>query len=284
METRVYSPEPALTRPREFLHVMWADLLASRELAIALAKREIKVLYRQSVLGYLWAFLPVLGTTAIFLFLRSGGAFQTLDSGMSYPLYVLTGTILWQVFVDAVNGPLKIVNASRLMLVKINFPREALVLAGVMITGFNFLVRLLVLIPALFYFSKQGLYTCSVSMLLFPVGVFSLVLLGYTLGLLITPLGMLYKDVNLGVQMVLGLWMFLTPVILALPDAGMVASIMRWNPVTSVLDTTRSWLVGIPPALVMEMICVTAISFAALIFGWIFCRVSLPHVIARMGM
>lgn len=106
LQVRVYSPEPALKHPGQFFRDMFKDIAASGELALALAKRDISAQYRQSMLGYVWAFLPVLGTTFVFLFLRSGGAFETGDSGIAYPVYVFVGTTLWQLFVDAVNGPL----------------------------------------------------------------------------------------------------------------------------------------------------------------------------------
>jgi len=285
MQTRVYSPEPAMKRPMEFFSRMWADIFISRELASALAMRDIKVLYRQSILGYVWAFLPVLGTTGVFLFLRSGGAFATSDSGMAYPVYILVGTILWQVFADAVNGPLKMVASSRAMIVKINFPRESLILAGMFVTGFNFIVRLLILIPAMIFFYWKGLYTFQwESLLLFPLGVIGVVLLGYALGVLLTPVGMLYKDVGMGVQMVLMFWMFMTPVVLTIPDSGILSKVMEYNPVSPVLDTTRAWLVGASPTYFMEACIVFGLSIIFLFIGWILYRIALPHVIARLGM
>jgi lipopolysaccharide transport system permease protein len=285
MQTKIYSPEPALKHPSEFFRMMWADIRASRELAIALAMRDIKVLYRQSILGYIWAFLPVLGTTGVFLFLRSGGALTTLDSGIAYPVYLLIGTILWQVFADAVNGPLKVVTSSRAMIVKINFPREALILAGMLITCFNFLVRLLVLVPALIFFAWKGSYIFTwESLYLFPLGVVAVILLGYAIGVLLTPIGMLYKDVGMGVQMVLMFWMFMTPVVLTIPESGLLATVMRLNPVSSVLDTARSWLVGIEPTFLLESLIVLGCSLFFLVIGWILYRVALPHVIARLGM
>lgn len=285
METRVYSPEPALKNPGRFFRDMWKDLLASRELAIRLAQRDISAMYRQSMLGYVWAFLPVLGTTGVFLFLKSGAGFSTSESEIPYPVYVLVGTILWQVFVDAVNGPLKVVTASRAMLVKINFPRESLILAGMLITGFNFVVRLMILIPALVWFAIKGQYVFDpMSLLLFPAGVAALVLLGYCIGVLLTPLGMLYKDVSMGVQMIMMFWMFLSPVVVVIPESGMVAEAMKWNLATPTLDAARAWLVGADPMFPMHF---AAVVFGALVFlgiGWVVYRISLPHVIARLGM
>jgi len=195
------------------------------------------------------------------------------------------GTILWQLFVDAVNGPLKMVTSSRGMLTKINFPREALILAGMLMTGFNFLVRLILLVPALLFFAWKGIYTFHLpSLWLFPFGILSIVILGYTLGLLLTPIGMLYKDIQMALTMVMMFWMFVSPVVVAIPESGPVATVMKWNPVSPMLDTTRAWLLGVEPQLFGHYLAILGISLVFLLVGWILYRVALPHVIARLGM
>jgi ABC-type polysaccharide/polyol phosphate export permease len=78
-----------------------SDLLASRELAWRLLVRNISAHYRQSLLGYAWAFVPPLFTTLIWVFLSSQNILDIGNNGMPYPLFVLTGTILWQNFVEA---------------------------------------------------------------------------------------------------------------------------------------------------------------------------------------
>lgn len=286
MESRLYSPEPVLKDPAVFFKGMWADIKASRELAFALAKRDFSSKYRQSALGYLWAFLPVLGTTFVFLFLRSGGAFETGDNQtMAYPVYVFIGTSLWQVFVDAVNGPLRMVSSSRTMLVKINFPREALILAGMIVTILNFLIRLILIVPGLIYFATQDLYTFSwSSLILFPIGVAAIILVGYMIGLLLTPIGLLFRDIQMALAMIMTFWMFLSPVVVTIPEGGTLGLIMRWNPVSSVLDCSRLWLLGLETTLLPQFFVMIGTSVVLLGLGWIFFRISLPHVIARLGM
>lgn len=267
---------------------MAADLSASWELSIALARRDLSAMYRQSILGYLWAFLPVLATTGVFLFLRSGGAFSTWEHPIPYPVYLLVGSILWQVFADAVQGPLKVVTSSRAMLVKINFPRESLIIAGFLLTVFNFFVRLAILLPALVFFSSKGMFDFNWSALYaFPAGVLAVILLGYAIGVLLTPLGILYKDVSMGVTMVLSFWMFLSPVVIGIPapgSDGLLRRLMLWNPATHVLDCSRAWLVGADAPLITGFWLVSLCAFVFLGFGWIIYRISLPHVIARLGM
>jgi lipopolysaccharide transport system permease protein len=282
---RIYSPSSVLRRPVALFREMGADIAASWELAVALARRELSARYRQSFLGYVWAFLPVLGTTGVFLFLRSGGALSDWDHPIDYPVYLLIGSVLWQVFADAVQGPLRVVTASRAMLVKINFPREALVSAAMLVTWFNFAVRLAILIPALIYFSYKGQFTFDWSAVYaFPLGVAGLVLLGYTIGLLLTPVGMLYKDIQMGVGMILGFWMFLSPVVVTIPNSGGLATFMHLNPVTPMIDTARAWLVGAETPLLGNFLWVAAGAFVFLLLGWLLFRVALPHVIARLGM
>ena len=128
LKETVYTPDSELLSFGKLLRSMWSDLLASRELAWRLMVRNISAQYRQSLLGYTWAILPPVVTTAIWVFLNSQKVFNVGDAGMPYPVFVLTGTVLWQTFTDALNSPLKVVTESKAMLAKINFPREALIL------------------------------------------------------------------------------------------------------------------------------------------------------------
>ena len=140
LKETVYSPDSELRNPGRLVHSMMSDLLASRELAWRLFVRNISAQYRQSLLGYFWAFIPPLFTTLIWVFLNSQNILDIGDTGMPYPLFVLTGTVLWQTFADALDSPLKLVSKSKAMLAKINFPREALILTRSGMVLFNFAI------------------------------------------------------------------------------------------------------------------------------------------------
>jgi lipopolysaccharide transport system permease protein len=280
----VYSPMSSLRDPARFFREMVKDTSAASGLAMALARRDVSSMYRQSLLGYVWAFLPPLGTTAVFLFLRGGGAFDTGDPGMAYPVFVLIGTLLWQVFADSINGPLKSVTNARAMLTKIRFPCEALILSAFYTTLFNFVVRMLILIPALGWFTWNGTFQWNASaLLLFPIGVLGIVLVGYAIGVLITPAGMLYNDVSMGLQTIMIFWMLVSPVVLVRASHGVVGQVMNLNPVTHVLDFTRNGLVGQTCDWTAFLI-VTGLSVLGLLVGMVVYRVALPHAISRMGM
>ncbi|MFC1688130.1 ABC transporter permease [Pseudomonadota bacterium] len=279
LKETVYTPDSELLSFGSLLHSMWNDLLASRELAWRLLVRNISAQYRQSLLGYAWAFLPPLFTTAIWVFLQSQKVFNVADPGMPYPVFVLTGTVLWQTFVEALQAPLNAVSESKGMLTKINFPREALILMGVGQVLFNFSIRVLVLIPVFWWFDV-GLH---ISVLLVPLGVMGLILLGTSIGLSLTPLGMLYQDIGRALSFGTQALFFLTPIIYPVPQASWAGLLVRLNPVTPLLETTREWLVTGTASQLTGFIWVTFASLLLLCISWVLYRISMPHLISRMS-
>ena len=134
---KIYTPDSSFASPARMLGEMLRDLSASRELAWRLAVRDISAQYRQALFGILWAFIFPLSNTLVCVFLNSSGMVKLDDTPLPYPVYVFTGTMLWAIFMDALNAPLQQAIAARPMLAKLNFPREALILSGIYQTLFN---------------------------------------------------------------------------------------------------------------------------------------------------
>lgn len=275
----VYTPESPLRHPGRMAREMFRDLLASRELAWRLFVRDISATYRQSFLGYIWAFLPPIVTTLTFTFLSSQDILRVGETPVPYPAFVMMGTLFWQAFFDALNSPLKVVDEARYMLAKINFPREALILSGLAEVLFNFSIRLTLLVPVMLIYQVP----VSASLLLVPVGIFSLMLLGLAFGMLIAPVGILYGDVGRATVLLGGFWMLLTPVVYPTPRHGLGAWLAQWNPVSPVLLTTREWLTAQPVTHPAGFVLITLASVLALLCGWVLYRLSLPILIERMG-
>lgn len=147
----VYTPESPMRHPARMLSGMFRDLLAGRELAWQLALRDIKAQYRQTALGLLWAFILPLAHTLTWIFLSGSGIVTVSDTALPYPVYVFTGTMIWAIFMDAVNAPLQQTIAAKHMLAKINFPREALVVSGIYQTLFNGAIKIALLLAALLF-------------------------------------------------------------------------------------------------------------------------------------
>ncbi len=275
----VYTPESLLANPLRLAKEMFRDLAGSRELAWRLTVRDLSAQYRQAFLGFLWAIILPLANTLVWIFLSRSGVVNVSDTSLPYPVYVFTGTMLWAILMDALNAPLQMVNASKNMLAKINFPREALVVAGVYQTMFNALIKVALLLIALL---AMGIYP-DWSVLLFPLGVLSLILVGTVIGLMLTPIGLLYTDVGKAVPLLMQFLMYLTPVVFAMPKEGLPATLFQINPFTPLILTARSWLTGMTPEYLGYFMIVNVIAIILLFVFWIVFRLAMPILIERMG-
>jgi lipopolysaccharide transport system permease protein len=251
----------------------------SRGLAWRLFIRDTRAQYRNSVLGYLWVFIPPFVAALPFIFLQAQGVIGIGDTPLPYGAYAMLGTTIWQVFADALNSPLQAASGARSMLTRINFPREALLLSGLLQVGFSFSVRLLLLAGIFVWYDIVP----ALTFLLFPIGVLALMLTGFVIGVLLTPIGLLYGDVQRTLPIATGFLLLLTPVLYPTPQSGLAAKIVSLNPLTPLVTTTRDWLTtGVTPQLA-GFITVTTLMLLLLLTVWIVYRVALPHVIARLG-
>ncbi|MBE9166956.1 ABC transporter permease [Pleurocapsales cyanobacterium LEGE 06147] len=259
---------------------MWRDLLASRELAWRLLVRDISAKYRQSFLGIIWAFIPPIVTAAGFTLAKSGGVVNVGNTDLPYPAYVMFSMALWQTFVEALNGPVQGVAEAKAMLARINFPREAIILAKLGEIFFNFGIKLILILGLFIWFKMPVTW----SIILAPVALIHLVMLGTFLGLLLAPVGGLYKDFSMGITLATGLWLFLTPVVFPVPSGeGVFGTIVKFNPVTPLLVTTRELATTGVISDPVGFWIVSGIALGGLIFAWIVYRLAMPFVIERIS-
>ena len=275
----IYTPDSQLSNPFRMFREMLADLVASRQLAWRLTVRDLSAQYRQTFLGFLWAIILPLANTLVWIFLSRSGVVNLSDTPLPYPVYVFTGTMLWAILMDALNAPLQIVSASKSMLAKINFPREALVLSGIYQTMFNALIKIVIL----WVFLVVTGISPGWGGLLVPIGLISLILVGTVLGLMITPVGLLYTDVGKALPLLMQFLMYLTPVVFAMPQEGLAATVIRLNPLTPLIVTTRDWLTGLTPEFLGYFIAVNVTAIFFLFMFWIVFRLAMPILIERMG-
>lgn len=205
---------------------MFRDLGASRTLAWRLAVRDLSAQYRQAFLGILWAFILPVANTLTWIFLSRSGVVSVGETALPYAVYVFAGSMLWAIFMDAINAPLQQTTAAKPMLAKLNFPRESLIVSGVYQTLFNASIKVALLLAVL---PIMGI-ALGTHLLLVPIGLLSLVLVGTAIGLLLTPVGLLYTDIGKGLPLLMQFMMYLTPVVFPIPKEGLAASIFTLNP------------------------------------------------------
>ena len=275
----VYTPESQLSAPGLLVRTMWQDLKASRELAWRLFVRDISAKYRQSLLGVFWAFLPPIVVGLVFIILQSKKVVNFGETDIPYPVFVLFGTTLWQLFTESLNAPLNSVRMAKPMLAKINFPREALIVSAFYGVLFNLLIKLVVLIGIFIFFRIQVTW----GLLLAPLAMVMLILLGMAIGLLLTPLGMLYTDVAAGLIVITQLWFFVTPVVYPPPQSFPYSLVTTLNPVSPLLIGARDLATKGALANTEAFLIVSGLTFAGIFFAWLIYRAAAPIIIERIS-
>ena len=276
----VYTPESRVRHPLQLFKEMGRDLLASRELAWQLMVRDISAQYRQSFLGIFWAVIPPIVMAAGFTLASNSKVIAIGATDLPYPAYVMFSMTLWQTFVEALNAPVQAVAEAKQMLAKINFPREALILAKLGQVFFNFAIKLILIVGLFVWFQIP----VSWSAILAPVALIHLVMLGTFFGLLLTPFGALYQDFSKGLTLATGFWLFLTPVIYPVPSgSGIFGAIVKLNPVTPLLVTTRELATKGVVSDPQGFWVASLIAIVGLLLAWMVYRLAMPFVVERMS-
>lgn len=258
---------------------MGRDLLASRELAWRLLVRDISAQYRQSLFGVVWAFVPPLITAVTLTYARNAGVVNIGDTDIPYLAYVMFSMALWQTFTEALMGPIQAVNSAKPMLAKINFPREAIVLAKLGEVFFNFAIKLLLIVALFLWFRIPVPWT----VVLAPVALVHLVAFGTAIGLWLAPIGALYQDVTRALPLIMSPWLLLTPVVYPPPQSGVFGTIVQLNPVTPLLVTTRELATVGTVSHPGGFWLASGLALVFLLLGWLLYRLAMPFIVERMS-
>jgi lipopolysaccharide transport system permease protein len=276
---KIYTPESQMKTPKNLLRLMWSDFKESKELAWRLAVRDISAQYRQSLLGIAWAFLPPIAMALVFILLQSKKVVSFGTTDIPYPVFTIVGTTLWQVFTESINAPLKSVMASKTMLAKINFPREALIISAFYQTVFGFLIKSVIIAAVLIMYPVNF----RVGTLFAPIAILMLILLGLAIGLLLTPIGTLYRDISSGLTVILQFWFFITPVVYPPPQTFPYSIVAVLNPVSPLLIAARDLITKGVLTNTIPFLIFSGLTLFAMAFAWLMYRVSLPIIIERMS-
>lgn len=214
-----------------------------RELLYFLTKRDIKVRYRQTVLGGLWAIIQPLFTMVVFT-LFFGRMAQMPSDGIPYPIFVYAGLLPWTYFANAVSMSGNSLVGSAHLITKVYFPRLIVPASAALAGLLDFFVALIVLIGLMLYYQVLP----GPAILLFPVlaGLTFLCALG--VGLWLSALNVQYRDIRYVIPFLIQLWMFVSPVIYPI---SLVSESYRWlmavNPMGGVIHAYRATLLGHQP-------------------------------------
>jgi lipopolysaccharide transport system permease protein len=246
------------------------DLWTYRELVYFMIWRDVRVRYKQTMLGAAWAIIQPVLTMLVFTFIFGRVAKLPTDSNIPYPIFSYVALLPWGLFVTALNQASRSLTSNNNMITKIYFPRLVLPLASVLSGLVDFVIAFVILIGMMFYYrvvpSISALWTLPLFLLLAIITA-----LGVSLWL--AALNVQYRDVNYALPFMTQFWLFLTPVAYS---AKLISE--KWqlvysiNPMAGVVNGFRWALLGTDTGPGPEMAISVAISLLVLIGGLFYFR------------
>jgi lipopolysaccharide transport system permease protein len=211
-----------------------------RELLYFLTKRDIKVRYKQTVLGGLWAIIqPVFAMVVFTLFF--GRLAKIPSDGIPYPIFVYAGLLPWTYFANAVSSSGNSLVGSANLITKVYFPRLIVPASASMGGLLDFLIAMLVMGALMIYYH----FIPSLAILLFPILVGLTFLCAVGVGLWLSALNVQYRDIRYVIPFLIQLWMFVSPVIY---PVSMIKQEYQWllalNPMGGVIKAYRAAILG----------------------------------------
>ncbi len=235
LHVRVISPRRGVLR-------RMADVYAARELLVALVRKELKVKYKDSALGFVWSMLNPALYLAVFyvvfsLFLKNGIPL--------FPIWLLSGLLVWNFFSMVLPTATGTVIANSSLVKKVSFPREVLPLAAVGAGMVHFCLQGLVLLGALAAFRHP---VAPAYLWLVPIALLYLVLLTSALAVALSAMNVYVRDLQHLLELVLLGWFWMTPIVYPYRQVSDPLSVPAWaflaNPITPVVVVFQRSLYG----------------------------------------
>jgi lipopolysaccharide transport system permease protein len=216
------------------------ELWHYRELLYILAWRDVKVRYKQAVLGATWAVLQPVVMMAIFTLLFSRIA-NVPTEGVPYPIFAFVGLLPWTLFASATAGSGASLVGNQNLVSKVYFPRLVIPAGAIFAWIPDFIISSVLLFVLMAIFGFMPPLTAA----LLPLVMVAAMIAAFSVGVWLSALNVAYRDVQYVVPFLIQAWLFLTPV--AYPTTSIPPN-LRWltglNPMTWVIDFSRWALLG----------------------------------------
>ena len=232
-------PETLVIQADQAEQHYWRDLWRYRELLGFLAWRDIKVRYKQAVLGITWSVIQPAVQTVLLTFVFSKLA-KMPDGGVPYPLLVLAGLLPWQLFSSAFGGASNSLVGNANLISKIYFPRLIVPLSALAVALVDLLILLVIALPVTLLYGVMPTWR----LLLLPVFIFLGLLVAFGAGLWITALTVKYRDFRFISPFLLQIGLFVTPIGYRTDFLPNWRDLLALNPLTGVVNGFRWCLLG----------------------------------------
>lgn len=222
----------------------WKDLWRYRELFYILSWRDVKVKYKQTVLGLLWAIIRPLLTMLVFTFVFGKVAKMDVNSMVPYAIIVFAGLLPWQFFSNALTESSNSLVGNTNLITKVYFPRMIIPASSVITSFIDFFISLIILLGLFVYYQ----YTPPVTIFLMPVFWIMVFFASFGPGLYLTALNVKYRDFRYIIPFIIQFGLFISPVgynSSQIPEKWMWAYSL--NPMVGVIDGFRWCIVKDAP-------------------------------------
>lgn len=244
------------------------EIYKSRELLKNLTMKELKLKYKNSVLGFLWSFINPLMMMVVYTIVFDNILKSRLpNDNTNFSVFILSGILVWTFFQTSIITGTHSIVGNAALIKKVYFPREIIPLSIIFSAFLNYLNNLVILFFALIVFGVP----ITFNILLLPVVL--VLLLGFTIGLtlILSALNVYYRDVAHFIEVIFMAWMYLTPIVYSeklILNHENFKFLLYINPMSLVVVNLRKVVVyGQLPDL-MQMIILAAYSIVFLIIGF----------------
>lgn len=247
------------------LHELWAY----RELLYFFIWRDVKVRYKQTALGAIWAVAQPLSTMVAFTLLF-GNLAKIPSEGIPYPLFSYAALLPWALFSDGINRSTGSMVGNAGILTKVYLPRLIMPISGVLSPLVDFVVSFMVYIGLMFYFG----FTPTIRIIWLPAMVILALMTALGVGFWLSALNAQYRDIGYALPFLIQLWLFFSPVIYPsslVPEQYRV--IYGLNPMVSVIEGFRWALLGTNPPSSIMFISVLIVLFLLISGAYYFQRI-----------
>jgi lipopolysaccharide transport system permease protein len=243
---------------------MFLEQSEYRELLYQLTLRDLRLRYKQTVMGFGWAvFMPLLNT-ALFSVIFTRVA--PIDTGVPYPVWAYCGLAVWNFFGGGVKFATNSLAGNMNLVTKVYFPREVLPFSAVLVSAVDFLVSTSVLALLMFWYGIRP----GAALLFLPFLLLLQMMFTTAVSLVLSMANVFFRDVKYLVEMLMTMWMFATSVVYPVDRiGGRLGMLMTINPMTPLVDAFRSAILYNQMPDMRGLAYVTVVSALCLTGSWL---------------
>ncbi len=230
-----------IIRPKKALSLDdFREIWQYKELLYFFVWRDLKVRYKQTAIGVLWAIFQPFMTMVVFS-VFFGALLKVPSDGVPYPIFVFTGLLFWQFFSGALTETSNVLISNQAIITKVYFPRLILPISSVATKFVDFSVAAVILAGMMIYYG----YTPQLeAIFIIPLLLVITFMASVGGGLFLAAINVKYRDVRFILPFFISILLFLTPVIYPASIAGKYSWILAFNPMTGVIQSARAALLG----------------------------------------